>query len=91
MGLGGFYFSLCCSGHRRSYRGVRPARIFVTAKVFLSQSDLPAQIAKLRTQHQHIDVISINGDRKELQQLAQESAGQFRFVTISDLQNALAQ
>ncbi len=65
--------------------------IFVTAKVFLSQSDLPAQIAKLRAPDQHIDVISVNGERKELQQLAKQSAGQFRFVTISDLQNAMAQ
>lgn len=65
--------------------------IFVTAKVFLSQSDLPAQIAKLRAPDQHIDVISVNGERKELQQLAKQSAGQFRLVTISDLQNAMAQ
>lgn len=65
--------------------------IFVTAKVFLSDSHLPDQIAKLRTPGQHIDVISVNGERQELQQLAKQSAGQFRFVTISDLQNAMAQ
>ncbi len=65
--------------------------IFVTAKVFLSDSALPAQIAKVRMPGQHIDVISINGERQELRQLAKQSAGQFRFVTMSDLQNATAQ
>ena len=65
--------------------------IFVTAKVFLSDSHLPKLIAKARAPGQHIDVISVNGERKELQQVAQLSAGHFRFITISDLQNALGQ
>ena len=65
--------------------------IFVTAKVFLSDSHLPGQIAKLREPWQHIDVISVNGERKELRQLARQSAGQFRFVTVSDLKNAMGQ
>jgi hypothetical protein len=65
--------------------------IFVTAKVFFSHAHLPAEIARLRAPDQHIDVISINGERKELKQLALQSSGQFRFVTISDLQNALGQ
>ena len=65
--------------------------IFITAKVFFSDSHLPKLIAKARAPGQHIDVISVNGERKELQQLARQSAGQFRFITVSDLQDALGQ
>jgi hypothetical protein len=65
--------------------------IFVTAKVFLTNAHLPGEVAKLRTHGQHIDVISINGERKELQKLAQQAKGQFRFISVSDLQNALGQ
>lgn len=65
--------------------------IFVTAKVFFSQSHLPKLISNARAPSQHIDVISVNGERKQLEQLARQSGGHFRFITVSDLQNALGQ
>ncbi len=65
--------------------------IFVTAKVFLNNAHLPSEVAKMRQPGQHIDVISINGERKELQKLTQLAKGQFRFISVSDLQTVLRQ
>ncbi len=65
--------------------------IFVTAKVFLSDANLAADVEKARKNGQHIDIVSVNGERKVLQQIAKQSGGQFRFVSVSDLQSALDQ
>ncbi|MDA8375762.1 MAG: hypothetical protein M0Z50_01560 [Planctomycetia bacterium] len=65
--------------------------IVVTAKVFLSDSHIVTDVAKWRRDEQIIDVVSVNGERKELKQIAHQSGGTFRFLTVSDLQNALGQ
>ncbi|MGC8625259.1 MAG: hypothetical protein ACP5VQ_08335 [Phycisphaerae bacterium] len=65
--------------------------IFVTAKVFISNPDLAPDVLRVKKATQRIDVISVNGERKELQTLAQRSGGEFRLVTVSDLQNSLGE
>ncbi len=65
--------------------------IFVTAKVFLTNPDLAADVLPVKKSTQRIDVISVNGERHELQTLAKKSGGEFRSVTVSELQNSLGQ
>ncbi len=65
--------------------------IFVTAKVFLTNPDLAADVLPVKKPTQRIDVISVNGERHELQTLAKKSGGEFRSVTVSELQNSLGQ
>ncbi len=60
--------------------------IFVTAKAILP-NHITKLVAAARTHSQRIDTISVDGERKDLANIAQEDDGIFRMVSNSELQN----
>lgn len=64
--------------------------IFVTAK-FQMPHHLVATIEAKRRPGQRLDVISVDGERRELQKLAQQCDGQFRKYSVSELNSMTAE
>lgn len=62
--------------------------IFTTQKIIVP-SDLAATVLAKRAANQQIDVISVNGERHQLQKLSKATGGQFRMISLGHLQSAL--
>ena len=63
--------------------------IFVTAKFQMPHNLVAAMEAK-RSPGQRLDIISVDGERRELQKLAQQCDGQFHKYTVSELNSMTA-
>ncbi len=60
--------------------------IFVTAKVIFPEH-IGGLVGAARTHDQRIDVVSVDGERKQLAKIAEASDGVFRMVSDTELQN----